>query len=456
MTETYNFSSGLKKIAFGSIGLGLFMIILGALFANLGGGHEADAHGEGHAVEATADAHGNDHGHETTTHEAAAHADTEHGESHGHEGNGAADRIWASLLICAYYFVGIGLGITFLMAAHQIGYGGWQTIIKRIPEAMGSFVPVGGVLLLVATIGGAFHVNHLYHWAADGIMDPNSPNFDPIIKGKEAFLNPVFYSFRMVAYVGLWSAIIYMIKNNSRKEDEIGVKQTYQRSKYIAAFFILVFAVTSSTGSWDIIMSVDTHWYSTLFGWYNLSSYVTGGIAATILIVVYLQSQGYLKMVNKEHYHNLGIFLFGFSVFWTYLWFSQFMLIWYGNIPEATTYYAARFDVPFFKFLFFTTLIVNFVFPFFILMTRNAKRNVEALVLSAVVIFIGHWLDIYLMVTPGAVGAEHASLGLIEFGMLFAFIGLFIFTVFTSLTKASLIPVNNPYLKESLQHHTIK
>lgn len=461
MTETYNFSTGLKKWAFGSIGIGLLMIVLGAVFGSLGGdSHVDDYHGDGHdTTQVTETPHEQQTGHDAHNDAELLHADhdTDHNADHGgHGGSSVSARIWSNLLICAYYFIGMGLGITFLMAAHQIGYGGWQVLIKRIPEAIGSFVWVGGVFLLIVLIGTITHQHHIYHWTAEGIMDPSSPNYDKIIAGKEAFLNIPFYSLRIIAYIVLWTGTIYLIRNISKKEDEIGVSQTYQRSKYIAALFILVFAVTSSTGSWDIIMSIDTHWYSTLFGWYNLASYVCGGIAATILIVVYLKSQGYLKPVNSEHLHNLGIFMFGFSVFWTYLWFSQFMLIWYGNIPEATAYFQDRLSDPFFKGLFFTLLFINFFFPFFVMMTRNAKRNVEVLVLSAIVVFLGHWLDFYLMVTPGTVGGEHATLGLIEFGMLFFFIGTFVFVVFNSLTKASLIPVNNPYLKESLQHHTLK
>lgn len=412
MTETYNFSSGLKKAAAIFFGAGLLAVILGAVLA---GGH-------------------------------------------------GIDRIWSNLLICTYYFTGIGLASIFLIAAHQIGYGGWHVLIKRIPEAMGSIVPVMGIFLLIILVGTLFHGHHLYFWASEGIYDPNSPNYDAIIaetQGKSVYLNPVFYAIRIVAYVALWTAAIYAMRNISKKEDILGVSATYQKSKYIAAIFILIFAVTSSTGAWDIIMSVDPHWYSTLFGWYNFASYMVGALAAMILIVAYLKSQGYLKQVNEEHYHNLAMFMFGFSVFYTYLWFSQFLLIWYGNMPEETAYFYLRFDNGLYKFLFFASLFINFFFPFLVLMRRKSKRNTELLVFVAIVLFLGHWLDIYNMVTPGTMTdhhthESHAGFGLIEFGMLSTFIGMFIFVVFNTLTKQSLIPVNNPYLKESITHHTLK
>ncbi len=412
MTETYNFSSGLKKAAAIFLGVGLLAVILGALLA---GGH-------------------------------------------------GIDRVWSNLLICTYYFTGIGLASIFLIAAHQIGYGGWHVLIKRIPEAMGAIVPVMGVFLLIILAGTLFHGHHLYFWATEGIFDPSSPKYDAIIaetQGKSVYLNSVFYSIRIIAYIALWSAAIYAMRNISKKEDVLGVSATYQKSKYIAAIFILIFAVTGSTGSWDIVMSVDPHWYSTLFGWYNFASYMVGALAVMILMVAYLQSQGYLKDVNEEHYHNLAMFMFGFSVFYTYLWFSQFMLIWYGNMPEETTYFHTRFDNGLYKFLFFASLIINFFFPFLVLMKRKAKRNTELLVFVAIVLFFGHWLDFYNMITPGTMTdhtthESHAGFGLIEFGMLSTFVGIFIFVVFNTLTKQSLIPVNNPYLKESITHHTLK
>ncbi len=412
MTETYNFSSGLKKIAAIFLGGGLLFVIIGALLA------------------------------------------------HGH----GATRIWSNLLICTYYFTGIGLASIFLLAAHQIGYGGWHILIKRIPEAMGTIVPVMGIFLLIILAGTLFHGHHLYFWATEGIHDPASPNYDAIIantQGKSVFLNPVFYSVRIIAYIALWTAAIYAMRNISKKEDVLGVQATYQKSKYIAAIFILIFAVTSSTGSWDIAMSVDPHWYSTLYGWYNFASYTVGALAVIIVITAYLQSRGHLKQVNQEHYHNLGMLMFGFSVFHTYLWFSQFMLIWYGNMPEETVYFYQRFDNGMYKFLFFASFAINFIFPFLFLMKRNSKRNLEALIFASIVLFFGHWLDFYNMITPGTTtdhvtGEAHGGFGLIEFGMLFTFIGIFIFVVFNTLTKQSLIPVNNPYLKESITHHTIK
>ncbi len=402
MTETFVFSSKTRKITFALIAVGVLGVIFGLLM----------------------------------------------GETY---------RVWGSLLINTYYFIGISLTGVFLAAAHQVGYGGWHVQIKRVFEATGSFIPVAGVIALLVVIGGKMHWHHLYHWMEEGIMVPGSANYDKILAGKEGFLNFPFFLGRILFYILIWSFFAYLLRKISVKEDEIGDLGTYKQNKVYAALFLIVFAVTSSTASWDFIMSVDSHWYSTLFGWYNFASYAGAGVAFITLIVLFLKSNGYLHKVNEDHYHNLGLFMFGFSVFWAYLWFSQFMLQWYANIPEETIYFYQRMrESSFFNGLFYLNLTLNFFVPFLFLMTRVAKRNPARLQLIALILILGHWLDFYLMVTPGGVGAEHASLGLLEISILLGFSGAFFFVVLSTLTKASLVPVNNPFVKESMVHHTLK
>lgn len=364
-------------------------------------------------------------------------------------------RVWANLLLCSYYSMGIALGATFLIAAHQIGLGGWHVMIRRIPEAFGVYIPVAGVALLIVVLAAAFSDHQLFHWMDPAVVDPKSPKYDAILAGKSGFLNIYFFLFRIFVYVALWSGVSYMLRNISRKEDEVGVQQTYKRSKYIAAAFIVVFAVTESTGSWDLIMSTNPHWYSTLFGWYNFASYTGAAVATIALVLGYVKGLGYLKRANEDHVHNLGMFMFGFSVFWAYLWFSQFMLIWYANIPEETKYFSVRLDQPLFAALFYINLIMNFFMPFFLLMTRKAKRDIKRVSFVAIIMLIGHYLDFYLMIMPNSVH-HHIGLGWLEISIATGFVGLFLAVVLNGLTKASLVPVNNPYLKESIQHHTIK
>jgi len=366
------------------------------------------------------------------------------------------NRVWGNLLANSYYFMGMALAGVFMVAAHQIGYGGWHVQIKRVLETTGVFIPVAGVIALVVLIGGKMHWHHLYHWMDETLYDPANPNYDEVLAGKKSFLNFPFFLFRTVVYITIWSLLAYALRRVSIKEDQMGGINYYNRNKFLAAIFLVIFAVTSSTASWDFVMSVDPHWYSTLFGWYNFASCTVAGIALVTLVILFLKSNGYLKHVNEEHYHNLGMFMFGFSVFWTYLWFSQYMLQWYANLPEETIYFYKRIrESTFLHVLFILNVLVNFFFPFLFLMTRASKRKPKKLAIAAIVLVLGHWLDYYLMVMPGGVG-EHLGLGLPEIFILLGFAGAYFFVVLNALTKASLIPVNHPFLKESLQHHTLK
>ena len=362
-----------------------------------------------------------------------------------------ADKIWISILVNSVFFLGIALCGLFFIAANFIGFGGWYVAIKRIPEAMSMFIPYAGIGMLVILIGLWAHWHHLYHWAADGLTDPNSNYYDYIIAGKVAYLNKPFFTLRMIAYFALWIFFANQLRKISLKEDLGRSMEGYRKSKVYSAIFLIIFGITSSMMSWDFIMSIDSHWYSTLFGWYNFASLFVASIAVMILITIYLKSQGYLKQVTTEHLHDLGKFLFAFSVFWTYLWFSQFMLIWYANMGESTIYFRQRLDQ--YPFLFYSVLLINFLVPFFALLTRQSKRQQGTLATIAIILLFGHWLDYYLMIAPGASGGG-VTFGFFELGMTLGFLGLFIYVVFRALTKARLVPVNHPFYKESIEHHT--
>jgi len=202
--------------------------------------------------------------------------------------------------------------------------------------------------------------------------------------------------------------------------------------------------------SWDWIMSFDPHWFSTLFGWYVLAGMMVCAITTIALITIFLKSQGYLEIVNDSHIHDLAKFMFGFSIFWTYLWFSQFMLIWYANIPEEVTYFMTRIED--FNLPFFGMLAMNFLFPLLLLMNSDYKRVNWFVVLTGIVILVGHYIDIFVMVMPGTVGKSW-FIGIPEIGSILFFLGLFILVVFTALTKAPLVLKNNPFMKESKNYH---
>jgi hypothetical protein len=213
--------------------------------------------------------------------------------------------------------------------------------------------------------------------------------------------------------------------------------------------FLVFFAVFSSTSSWDWLMSIDVHWFSTLYGWYTFAGMWCSTMVVLVLTTLYLKKLGYLQKVNDSHIHDLGKWTFATSFLWSYLWFSQFMLIWYANIGEEVAYYMTR--IANFKVLYFSMFIINFAFPMLILMSRDAKRNAGILTFVGMVILTGHWLDVYIMVSAGTLGAN-ARIGALEIGMALLMLGFFAYTVLKNLTKSPLTPVNHPFLDESIHH----
>ena len=168
------------------------------------------------------------------------------------------------------------------------------------------------------------------------------------------------------------------------------------------------------------------------------------------MFVLYLDKKGYMPHLTDSHFHDIGKFMFAFSVFWTYLWFSQFMLIWYANLPEEVVYYQTRWRL--FRGLWIGNFFINFIAPFLVFMTRDAKRKKRILFFGGLIILVGHWIDVFVMVMPGTVGAQW-HIGFIEIGTAIGFLGAFILCTLTELTKASLVPKNHPMLQESLHHH---
>jgi hypothetical protein len=219
------------------------------------------------------------------------------------------------------------------------------------------------------------------------------------------------------------------------------------------AIFIVFFALTvGSTIPWLWLMSIDAHWYSTMYSWYTFISSFVAGMSLVALFVIYLKNHDYLEYVTEEHLHDIGKFMFAFSVFWTYLWYSQFMLIWYANIPEETVYFKPRMQGVY-RGIFFLNLIVNFAVPFLLLMRKGSKRSYTTLTFLAVLIILGHWIDFYQMVMPGTVH-EHYSLGWFEFGILALYAGLIMLFVGRGLAKKPLVAKYHPFVKESTIHHT--
>lgn len=353
-----------------------------------------------------------------------------------------SERIWANIWLNSLLFLFFGLGALFFWTVNVLGESGWQTSIQRVLESMGQTIPFATILFLFALPG----MKDLFEWT-------HTEHLDHILKEKEAYLNVPFWLLRFVIYFVVWSLFAMRLRKISLKNDLEPQEDYLKKLRNTSGFFMVVFAVSSSMSAWDWLMSIDAHWFSTLYGWYIFSGMFVTALAMIILIVVGFKKYNILPNVNEEHLHDLGKYLFGFSIFWAYLWISQFLLIWYSNIPEETVYFVER--VEHFNTLFFFNVIINFLFPFLALMTRGLKRQPLYLAVIAIVLIIGHWVDIYLAIMPGVVGHEASAIGVLEIGLPFLYIGIFLAIFFVSFSKAKATPQNHPYFKESLDYENI-
>ena len=356
-------------------------------------------------------------------------------------------RAWANLLVNNFFFLAIALFGTFFVAMQYLSEAAYAVALKRVPEAMSQFLWVAGPLMLLIFLFGH---HDLYHWTHHELYDIESEHYDEILAGKSAYLNIPFFIIRMLICIGGWLWATHLLRKYSLQQDLSGGLIFHKKSLTVSAIFLVFFAVTSSTSSWDWLMSVDAHWFSSIFGWYVFSGLWVSGTITTILFIIYLKKKGHLPNVNENHLHDMGKWMFAISMVWTYLWFSQFMLIWYANLPEEVMYF--QFRIEHYRTIFFGMLIVNFVLPFFALIARDTKRNIRFLVVVGVLIFLSHWADVFVMVMPGTVG-EHWHIGFIEVGTFLGFLGLFLFVVQRSLAKVPLEIENHPYLEESIHLH---
>lgn len=357
-------------------------------------------------------------------------------------------RFWIVLLQNSVFFLFITTASIFIQAAAGLAQGGWIVAYRRVPESIGANVWIFGVIALVVLFTIVFVLgdhNPIYHWV--------NPHGDAVLEGKSAFLNKGMFAGFSIATVALWSYFGRKFRAMSIAQETAPRNSTkiYWKMVAMSGAFLFVYALSMmSTVPWLWIMSIDAHWYSTLFSWYVFASSFVSGMALILLFTIYLKNRGNLEFVNKEHMHDLGKFMFAFSIFWTYLWFAQFMLIWYANIPEETTYFKIRMQGPY-SFFFWANLILNFVIPILILMSRPSKRNYFTIVFMAMTIIFGHWIDFYLMTMPGPL-QENWHLSWYELGIPCGFAGILILAVSSTLSKANLVPVNNPFLKETLIH----
>lgn len=423
-------------------------------------------------------------------------------------------RTWSNYLHNTVFFLGIGAISLFIITAFTTAYAGWHTVVKRVWESFSLFLIPGLVLMLIMVLGVVFDWNHIYHWA-----DEASVAADPILQHKSSFLNNTWYALGTIFSVGAWAYFAYRLRAESKEMDQQGTTdyKQYKKIKVLSAIFLPIFGFSSAAMIWQWVMSVDAHWYSTLFAWYATASWFVAAMALTIMVLIWMKSNDYFGEVTKEHFHDLGKYVFAISVFWTYLWFSQYMLIWYSNNGEETVYFYTRIHE--YPILYWGNLLLNFALPFLVLLRNDTKRKYGTLFLVSLIVFIGHWFDFFNMIKPGVQHTAHeihamhqagghddhadaAHLeapahdthaadahaddhhadaahgghgdahgdghgdhgssfkmgftipGLLEFGTMLGFLAGFLFFALKRLEDASLVAENHPFVEESKHHHT--
>jgi len=360
-----------------------------------------------------------------------------------------ANKPWSALYVAGIFFFLISVGVLAFYAIQHAAQAGWSPVVFRVMEGITAYVPVGAVIVFLLLLASVLHINHnhLFIW-----MDKEVVANDAIIQGKSSFLNVPFFLIRAAIFMAGWCWYRHLSRKISIRQDNEPGNATSLHKKMVkaSATFLVFFIVTESISSWDWIMSLDPHWFSTLFGWYVFASFFVSGITVIALTTIYLKSKGLLEYVNQSHIHDLAKFMFAFSIFWTYLWFSQFMLIWYSNIPEEVTYFIQRIDD--YTLPFFGMVALNLIFPLVILMSADFKRVNWIVVFVGIVILFGHYLDFFNMIMPATVG-DRWFIGIPEISSVLFFAGLFIFVVFGALSKQPLLVKNNPFIEESKHFH---
>ncbi|MBN4070106.1 quinol:cytochrome C oxidoreductase [Olleya sp. AH-315-F22] len=452
----YTFSNKLKTFS-------IILMVLGALGVGYGFMNSHKSFEEVETILAEEEAsHGGAHAEEVISVDSdashtveKAQADEAHVDKHKehveHVQHQIENRPWAALYVAAFFFMMIALGVLAFYGIQRASQAGWSPVLFRVMEGITYYLLPGALIVIAIALASHFigH-NNIFIWMNENLVNPDHEDYDKIIDNKSGFLNVTGFTIRALIFISGWCLYRYFSRKFSIAQDTATDIKNFKKNFRISAAFLVFFIYTESMMSWDWVMSVDPHWFSTLFGWYLFASMIVSGITVIALIAIYLRSRGYLEFVNDSHLHDLAKYMFGFSIFWTYLWFSQFMLIWYANIPEEVTYFVTRIEQ--YNMPFFGMVALNFIFPLLLLMSSDYKRVPWFIVLTGIVILVGHYIDVFVMIMPATVG-DRWFIGIPEISSILFFGGLFLFLVFTALTKAPLLAKGNPFLKESKQFH---
>ncbi len=351
------------------------------------------------------------------------------------------EKTWANLLLNNYYFISIAIGATFFYAIQYVTQSGWSAQFQRIPLAISAYLTFAGVLILFIIFG----MNAIYNWSL-----PEAATYDSLIEHKTPYLNIRFFFIRILLFFALWILMTRLLLRASIKEDQIGGLKYFYKSELYSKIYIFILAITFSLFTFDLIMSIDVHWFSTIFAVKNFISGFYHAVAIIALIVILLNRNGYFKDLDKSHLHSFSKYLFILGLIWVYLWFIEYLVIWIANIHEETIYFITRTQGKW-KIFFFLNIILNWAIPFFVLMPDKTKQSKQVIVFVCILLIIGQWVDLYLQIMPGTVG--EFRIGLIEIGTFIGYAGIFTLIVTRALSLYPLIPKKHPYLNESMNHH---
>ncbi len=355
------------------------------------------------------------------------------------------DRAWHAYLAGYMYVTIIAIGGLFFASIQHVAKAGWSVNIRRFSEALTAYLPVafvGGLLLL---LGG----HSLYEW-----MDKSHVAADHLLAHKAPYLNTTFFAIRVVVFFALWMLFQKKLVGSSLAQDKTGDEQITHKSVGWSIAFLLVFAISFSLFTVDTLMSLQPHWFSTIFGVYCFAGLFQSTMASVILMIIYSMRKGLLTgYVDDNHLHDLGKFMFAFTVFWAYIAYSQYMLIWYANLPEETIFYIPRVTGPW-MWVSLALLLFKFVVPFLALLPRWAKRSHTQLVAIAVLLLVMQYVDLYWLIYPN-LNSEAVLLGLPEILIWLGFVGSLVFVVTRFLSQNAIVPVKDPRIHESLHHHVV-
>jgi hypothetical protein len=323
---------------------------------------------------------------------------------------------------------------------HHLVSSTWSVVLRRLSENIMSVLPFLAIFIIPILLG----IGDLYHWSHSDIVAQN-----PVLKGKTAYLNVPFFIIRSFVYLTVWIVLARSLYKLSLAQDKNFEESGPARMRRISAIGMVLFALTLTFASFDWLMSLSADWYSTAFGVYIFSGCVLSCLAFLTLTVIYLQGRGFLvDVITKEHYHDLGKLLFTFVVFWAYIAFAQYFLIWYGNIPEETKWFKARWGG---WWQVITLLIVfgHFVFPFIVLITRGAKRSIPIMTFMGFWLLFIHWVDLYWVVMPNHSTNVIQTLW-IDIATMAGVGGMFLWYFWRRMSSAALLPINEPNLEASI------